>query len=180
MNAQVKKFIEENIDLIEREEFKKLYNNSLQYESGRVGDFTGSLTETLLDAGIDPAKYMYEIPSYYLQGSDIQSYIIPNGITSINNSAFYSCRSLTSVTIPDSVAHIGNFAFWGCSDLIGVMLGNGATSIDMGAFSSCTNLKSITYLGTKAQWAKVNLNIYWKANSHQLKEIKCTDGIINL
>ena len=35
-------------------------------------------------------------------------------VTSIGNSAFYNCNSLTSVTIPNSVTSIGNSAFYGC------------------------------------------------------------------
>ena len=36
-------------------------------------------------------------------------------VTSIRNSAFYECSSLTSVTIPNSVTSIGNYAFDVCN-----------------------------------------------------------------
>ena len=42
---------------------------------------------------------------------------IPNSVTSIGNSAFYNCSSLTSITIPNSVTSIGNLAFRNCSSL---------------------------------------------------------------
>lgn len=42
---------------------------------------------------------------------------IPDGVTSISDSAFSGCSGLTSITIPDSVTDIGNSAFVGCSQL---------------------------------------------------------------
>ena len=42
---------------------------------------------------------------------------IPNGVKTIAENAFYSCRLLTSITIPSSVKTIGNQAFLDCSKL---------------------------------------------------------------
>jgi len=71
------------------------------------------------------------------------SYTIPDNITSIGNSAFECCTSLTGVTIPDSVTNIGNNAFFGCYCLTNVTLGAGVTSIGDSAFAS-SGLTSIT------------------------------------
>jgi hypothetical protein len=45
---------------------------------------------------------------------------IGNSVTSIGDSAFSDCTSLTSVTIPNSVTSIGRGAFWSCTSLTSI------------------------------------------------------------
>ena len=65
-------------------------------------------------------------------------------VTSIGSSAFYNCRSLTSVTIPNSVTSIKDHAFSNCDSLTSVTIGNGVTVIEDYAFESCNSLTSVT------------------------------------
>ena len=65
-------------------------------------------------------------------------------VTSIGESAFKGCTSLTSVTVPDSVTSIGDSAFYGCTSLTSVTIGNSVTSIGDCAFYNCTSLTSVT------------------------------------
>ncbi len=69
--------------------------------------------------------------------------VIPDGVTSIGNSAFCDCQSLTSVAIPDSVTSIGDSAFYNCESLTSVEIPDGVTSIGNSAFNYCLNLTSI-------------------------------------
>ncbi len=74
--------------------------------------------------------------------------IIPSdgSVTSIGGSAFYYCRSLTSITIPDSVTSIGERAFGYCSSLTSIELGENSKLESIGnyAFYNCRRLTSIT------------------------------------
>ena len=69
---------------------------------------------------------------------------IPEGVTSINSSAFHGCSGLTCVTIPNSVTNIGSCAFDGCCGLTRVTIPNSVTSIGSSAFSGCSGLEELT------------------------------------
>ena len=74
--------------------------------------------------------------------------IIPNSVTSIGESAFYDCESLTSIQIPNSVTRIGDYAFAWCKSLTSIQIGNSVTSIESRAFYGCESLTKITCLAT--------------------------------
>jgi hypothetical protein len=76
--------------------------------------------------------------------SSLSSVTIPGSVTSIGSSAFYGCSGLSSVTIPGSVTSIEDSAFSGCSGLTSVTIGEGVTSIGNGAFSGCSDLMAFT------------------------------------
>ena len=80
----------------------------------------------------------------YVYRSSVQKIEIGNGITSIGNSAFYSCYSLASITIPNGVTNIGNSAFYSCYSLASITIPNGVTNIVDSAFYNCRSLASIT------------------------------------
>ena len=86
--------------------------------------------------------------SAFIYCSSLTSVAIPDSVTSIGYCAFDECSSLASVTIPDSVTSIGGHAFSCCSSLVSVVIHNGVTSIGPSAFSACTSLTSIVIPGS--------------------------------
>ena len=108
-----------------------------------VLDDTGTLTISGTGAMKDCGEYLDDIPWYY-NVEEIEAVIIDNGVTSIGDSAFSGCDSLTSITIPASVTSIENHAFGNCSNLRSITIPNNVTSIGDYAFANCSNLRSIT------------------------------------
>ncbi len=76
--------------------------------------------------------------------SSLTSVTIPDSVTTIGDSAFYNCSSLTSVTIPDSVTEIGYRVFEHCDSLTSVTIGDSVTEIGKRAFLGCSSLTSVT------------------------------------
>ena len=90
----------------------------------------------------------------YPRGKQGASYIIPNSVTSIGNSAFSGCDALTSVTIPDSVTGIGKSAFYRCDALTSVTIENEEGKVAIG-MSALPSKDKISYVGKpKEQPAK--------------------------
>ena len=96
---------------------------------------------TFQDYSSNPIVYAQNI---YIDGQKVKELIIPSGVTSIRQYAFFGYSDLTSITIPNSVMSIGNEAFQGCSALTSVTIPNSVTSIGDGAFRGCSGLTSIT------------------------------------
>ena len=103
--------------------------------------------------------------------------VIPAGVISIGDSAFYGCSGLTSVTIPAGVTEIGAAAFYGCSGLTSVTIPAGVTEIEESAFSDCSRLTSINFQGPREQWENVDKGDEWDEDTGDYV-IRCSDGEI--
>ena len=57
---------------------------------------------------------------YFSDKYNLLQILLPENLTSIENSAFDGCRSLTSISIPNSVNHIGENALSSCSSLTSI------------------------------------------------------------
>ncbi len=80
----------------------------------------------------------------YPAGKGDENYTIPNGVTSIESSAFEGCTGLTGINIPDSVTSIEDCTFQDCTNLTNITIPNSVTSIKGGVFQGCKSLTSIT------------------------------------
>lgn len=74
----------------------------------------------------------------------VTSVVIGDGVTSIGDYAFSSCKSISEICIPESVTKVGEYAFEACSSMTSITIPESITSIESGAFSDCTGLTSIT------------------------------------
>ena len=77
------------------------------------------------------------------RNQEIESYIIPNSVKSIGDSAFAGCCSLVSIVISDSVTNIGKEAFSDCRSLSKIIIPKSVKSIGDSAFEFCRFLVSV-------------------------------------
>ncbi|WP_297959044.1 leucine-rich repeat protein [uncultured Ruminococcus sp.] len=95
---------------------------------------------------------LIKVPSRYA-GKKI---VVPDGVKTIENFAFFSLDNVESIELPDSVEIIGRCAFSASRKLETVKLSENLDILSDNAFSGCTSLKNITipesvnYVGCEA------------------------------
>jgi hypothetical protein len=112
----------------------------------------------------------------YPQGRTNNSYVIPDTVTRIGESAFAFCSHLTSVTIPDNVISIDADTFLSCKNLISVTIGRGVSSINGSAFRLCQNLTSINVVADNTHFSSSDGVLF---NKNQTEIIKYPQGKAN-
>lgn len=73
----------------------------------------------------------------------IEEIIIPDGITVIQQNAFYNYTRLRNIVLPESISIIGGYAFYNCSSLESFVIPEGVQVIGEGTFAKCINLVSL-------------------------------------
>lgn len=86
---------------------------------------------------------------WFYQG---ESLILPEGLVTIHDSAFYAAN-FTTLELPDTVTSIGQMAFTNCDRLTEITLPQSVQSVDASAFASCEALDTITILNPQCDLA---------------------------
>ena len=96
------------------------------------------------------------IGAAFRKHSNLESIVIPEGITTIQEKAFESCSNLMRIDIPNTVECIERGAFEKCSALTSIVLPEGLEEIEDKLFAECTSLKTVVIpkdvysIGTRA------------------------------
>ena len=170
MANYIKEYIEENIALIEANDFNHLYSNCHEL-------WVGELTSILYQAGIDPLLHMDAVPKEFAyNNSKLTDIVIPSNIKIIYPKAFQR-SGVYHVAIDEGCAYIHTSAFASCVNLEVVELPSSIGTIDTAAFFGCSNLHTIVYAGTYQEWCE---NVYkgpnWLGPVKMLEVVlQCTD-----
>ena len=99
-------------------------------------------------------------------------YQIPDGVTSIGESAFSGNDALALIFIPDSVTSLGGFAFANCTNLSSLDIPDSVTSIEGCLFRCCTELTKVTL---PDGITSISDSMFYGCSS--LKEVKIPDSV---
>ena len=88
---------------------------------------------------VDNIIYTKDMTSLVMAAGGLKSVNIPEGVTSIENSAFSGCTHLTSIDFPQSLTSINDWAFEYCVGLTSINLPLKLETIKDYAFNGCKN-----------------------------------------
>lgn len=101
----------------------------------------------------------------YPQGKENKSYIVPDTVKNISESAFVSCEKLTNITISNNVTNIATEAFCGCNGLTTITIPAKVTHIGLRAFYLCSKLNSINVSHNNAAYLSDNGVLFNKSKT---------------
>lgn len=111
--------------------------------------------------------------------SRLDNVVIPNGTTYIGVEAFLGCRNLINITLPNSIVYIDHEAFSDCTSLTDIIIPNNVTGFSYYTFRGCVNLRnitissSVTYIGSHAFYCCEKLqNIYYRGTKKQWDSVR--------
>ncbi len=79
----------------------------------------------------------------YAMNTAVKEVILPEGLVSIGENAFYLCAALETISLPKGLKVIAKDLFNMCKSLKSVTLPEGVVSVENGAFHSCEALEEI-------------------------------------
>ena len=114
---------------------------------------------------------------FYPVGREATTYVIPETVTQLAQSAFENNPYLTQIEIPEGVTEIESYAFRDCGNLTGVSIADTVTYIGTQSFMGCENLTEIIYGGTVEQWQSLDFVDGWDFGTGDYT-VTCTNGTI--
>ncbi|MBE6284981.1 MAG: hypothetical protein E7093_00845 [Bacteroidales bacterium] len=127
-----------------------------------------------IDFGCYSANPLYYGKELRLDGVPVTEIAIPEGLSKINDYAFYNSKTIRNVKIPNSVTSIGDSAFFGSTALAEVEIPVSVKGIGKDAFRNCTRLEKVNISDLSA-WCDINFGNYYSNPLSHAKNF-CLNG----
>ena len=101
--------------------------------------------------------------------------VIPDGVTTIMEGAFWDLTNIKTISVPESVTILKPFCFYGCESLTSINLPQNITTVPQGAFYYCISLDEVVVPDKVTDIGQTAF-----ANCDALKSVKLGAGVTSI
>ena len=159
--------IEDNVYTFRDYKYEKLDDGSL-----KILGYSGSAKDLAIPAFIKDQPISTIGEKAFEKNKDLQTVLIPKGVTMIEYGAFSDCEKLKNVEMADSIVELDHMVFYSCDELIKVKLSNSLKEIPDATFERCENLQSCK-IPVSVQ--RIGDNAFERC--HKLKKLEISEGV---
>lgn len=120
---------------------EKVYDGNTEYTLVRIG-YMAFYGTNVSSVSIPESVTTIEERAFY-NCKTLESVNIPKGLKEIGSHTFYGCGNLRDISLPENLVEIGHYAFQGCSSITSVTIPETVTNIGINAFYGCVSLTSV-------------------------------------
>ncbi len=114
-------------------------------EGALLTNYSGTSGDVVIPDTVDGHPVVAVGAHMFAYNEAVRSVMLPEGIRSIGNMAFFKCIHLHDIIIPEGVTMIDECCFGGCSELSEVQLPASLEEVGRFGFLACTNLEEISF-----------------------------------
>lgn len=135
-DREVIDFLNSNLQLLKKNDFDKIFSIANMGLKGKIFDFVHT------ELGLNPLKYMSEIPDNLFYTSQLKGIIIPDSIKRINTNAFCN-DTIENIQVDSPSVQLSAGAFMDCDALKSIKFTEGLNKIPSRCFEDCRNLQLV-------------------------------------
>ncbi len=129
---------------VQKDDSTKDYQYSVQGGKATITAYTGRDFDIHVPASIDGHPVVAIGSNAFSSCYNAERIVLPEGLTTLERTAFRFCLYLTEVELPSTLRTIGDYAFYKCEILPEIVIPDGVTTLGKRAFEGCTQLRDIT------------------------------------
>ena len=114
-------------------------------EGALLTNYSGTSGDVVIPDTVDGHPVVAVGAHMFAYNEAVRSVMLPEGIRSIGNMAFFKCIHLHDIVIPEGVTMIDECCFGGCTELSEVQLPASLEEVGRFGFLACTNLEEISF-----------------------------------
>ena len=134
-------------DIYQKDKYSELsdiagpYSTSIHNKNSTTGSRQETITDNAQQLIVDDVIYSSDMKTLIkCSTTKTGTFVIPDSVITIGNTAFARCKKLTSISIPKSVITIEDEAFSNCVNLTRILVPDSVTNIGRLAFIGCQKI----------------------------------------